>query len=100
MFNFLGMVGNYEQRKVGRYEKGELLVSTAEVNDSKSPYETAVAHPKYNSGKIVIVEMYDSMAMALRGHKKWVSKMKSKTLPKKLVDVSTSEVALLAKMFK
>ena len=51
---------NYESRSLGRYEEDNLFVSTALVTDSDDPYETAIAHPFYNEGTIVIVETYDS----------------------------------------
>ncbi len=97
MFDLLGldMLFNAEQRKVGTYKKGGLFVDTCEVSDSDEPYETAVAHKKYNKGDIVIVEMYDNLKESEKGHKKWVKKMTSKKLPKELKDVSTSHIAKL-----
>lgn len=34
MFDFLDMIGNYEQRAVARFEQGDLLVDTCAVTDS------------------------------------------------------------------
>src|SRR5436309_3034752 len=90
-----GMIGNYEQRKVERYDKGNLMVSTARNTDSDQPFETAIAHPKYNDGKIVVVEMYDDMESAKAGHLRWVKTMTAKQLPKTLKNVSTSTIAKL-----
>ena len=99
MFRFLDMIGNYEERKVDRYEKEGLLVDTAAVNDSDKPFETAVACPAYNNGKWVIVELYNTKKQAQAGHNKWVKKMTAKTLPKNLKDVSTAEIATFCDVF-
>lgn len=98
MFNFLSMMGNYEQRRVANYipkGKKEWLVDTAAVNDSSQPYETAVKHPRFNNGKMVIVELYETKELAQKGHDKWVKKMTAKKLPVSLKDVSTADVAML-----
>jgi len=92
MFNFLNMFGNYEERKVDRYEGEGLMVSTAAVNDSTKPYETAVKHIDYKDDKHIIVELYDTKEEAKAGHDKWVGVMTAKTLPVELIDVSTSEI--------
>ena len=94
MFNFLDMADNYEERKVAHYEKeGEVTIDTAEVTDSDKSYETAIAHPSYNNGKWVIVELYDTEDEAKTGHDKWVEIMIAKKLPSKLKDVSTAGIA-------
>jgi hypothetical protein len=101
MFEFLMDVGNYDQRKVGRYdnEKTRLSISTASVSDAAQPYETAVAHPDYNDNKWVIVETYGSRKAAEAGHEKWVATMTAKTLPGVLFDRSSAGVATLADAF-
>ena len=96
MFDFLNMIGNYKERKVECYEKDGLLVDTCYVTDSDKPYETAVVHPAYNKGKIVIVELYNTKENAKKGHKKWVKKMTSKKLPRFLKDASTATIATIA----
>ncbi len=96
MFDFLGMDGNYEDRKVGRHETENLFVSTVEVTDSDKPYETAVQHKSYNDNALIIVELYDTIKQAKTGHKKWIKKMTSKKLPSELKDVSTSTISKLA----
>lgn len=95
MFNFLEMMDNYEDRKVARYEDETLIVDTCSVTDSEQPYETAVSHPDYCDGKIVIVEQYDTFALGQVGHDKWLSLMTATPLPAQLVDVSNAGVALL-----
>jgi hypothetical protein len=95
--NIFSMVGNYEDRKVGRFddEATGLVVSTARVSDSDRPYETAIGHPGYNDGKYVIVEMYDTHEEAEAGHARWVGAMTGGDLPKSLRDVSEAEIAKL-----
>ena len=84
---------------IGRYEEGDIFVSTAAINDSDDPYETAVAHPYYNDGHLVIVETYSDLKSAKSGHKKWVSIMTRPELPAVLVDVSTAFAAKLCRIF-
>ena len=84
---------------MARYNKGKLFVSTLRAFDTNR-YETAVAYPFYNNGKIIIVEEYDSYFSASKGHEKWVKTMTSKKLPKTLVDVSTCGIAQLFKALR
>lgn len=96
MFDFFGMAGNYEARKVDSYndDKTGLFISTARVTDGKQPFETAVGHPDYrDDGKLVIVEAYDTKAEAQRGHDKWLRLMTTEPLPDKLVDCCNAGLA-------
>jgi hypothetical protein len=87
MFNFLGMMGTYEQRVVARYEKDGVTLDTAYVTDYPDmPYETGLQHPDYNGGKWVIVEAYKTKEEAQAGHDKWVALYESGNLPKKIKD--------------
>ena len=97
LFDFLDMGGTYDERCVERYddENVGLMVSTASVNDGSHPYETAVAHPEYNDGDMVIVEAYDTKKDAKAGHERWVTAMTAKELPERLVDCANSEVSQL-----
>jgi len=76
MFGFMGMMDDYEDRKIARYddEKTGLMVSTCSVTDSSAGYETAIEHPSYNGGHIIIVEEYTSVEKAKKGHAKWKKK--------------------------
>lgn len=89
------MAGNYDSRKVARDEFPWGFISTAYVNDGSKPYETAVEHPDYNAGSMVIVESYDTKVEAKRGHKKWVKRMTGKPLPVILFDCCNAGVAQL-----
>lgn len=79
---------DYEARKIGRYEDGDLIVSTARVTDfAEMPYETLVAHPRYGGGiGGIIVEIYNTPAEAAVGHEKWVAIMTAPELPEALTD--------------
>jgi hypothetical protein len=89
----LDMMGNYETRKVGRFDQGEIVVSTARVTDGNQPYETAVVHPEYHGDKFIIVEAYDTIEQARVGHAKWVKTMTTEPLPDQLVDCCNAEIA-------
>jgi hypothetical protein len=88
MFGFLGMMDNYEQRKVANTKINETEIDTAMVSDSARPYETGICNPQYNNGNWIIVELYDSKELSKIGHKKWVKLFSDKKLPSHLTDVS------------
>ena len=94
MFDFVNMMGNYDDRKIDRYEKDEIIISTAMVTDSDWNYETAVSHLSYNNGNWIIVEGYDTKEDAENGHSKWVETI-TKNLPETLKDISTAGVVKL-----
>lgn len=98
MFSLFGF-NDYESRKVGCYEKGDVFVSTAAVPDSSWPYETAVAHPNYNRGQIVIVDNYPTFESAEMGHERWVKIMTTEPLPERLKDVGGSWISQLLDIF-
>lgn len=89
LFGFIEDMDNYKERVVDSYKENDLFVDTAAVSDSTKPFETAIAHPKYNDGKIVIVELYDTKEDAQVGHDKWLNLMLEKP-PRQLSDVSTA----------
>jgi hypothetical protein len=91
MFTFIEIVDDYEQ--------GDLVVDTVAVNDATEPYETGIRHPKYNNGKWVIVETYNTKELAQVGHDKWVAVMTAETLPTKLMDRSTAAIAKMCDNF-
>ena len=97
--DIVSMIGTYEQRKVALHQDGQLMISTARVTDAAHPYETAVEHPDYNNGKMVIVEAYDTKAAAEAGHQRWLALMTGDTLPSELHDCGNSEVSQLCEMF-
>lgn len=97
--NILEMFGDYERRKVGRFDAEWGFVSTAFVTDADKPYETAVKHRDYNYGKIVIVEAYDTKEQAEAGHAQWISTMTTQPLPDFLVDKGESGISQLCDSF-
>lgn len=92
MFGFFNDIGNYDDRKVGRDYFDWGFISTAKVSDGQKDYETAVEHPEYNDGSMVIVDSYDTKEEAEAGHKKWVATMTSDNLPEELVDIANSDI--------
>ena len=101
LFGSISMLDNYDVRKVDNYsdkEKG-LIVDTCLVTDSEQDYETGICHPAYNNGDWIIVEMYNEKEEAQKGHNKWVKIMTSKSLPKELKDISSSDIMNLEKDF-
>lgn len=88
---------SYQERVVDRYEddENEIMVSTAEVTDSELSFETAVVHPDYNDGKIVIVDSYGTKESAAEGHKKWVKIITTEPLPEHLTEKGLSVVSLM-----
>lgn len=95
IFDFLFDIGNYEERKVARYEDEHLIVDTAAVSDGEKPYETGIEHPEYNMGKWIIVEAYGTKEEAQSGHNKWVNIMQNEPLPKILIDCQNAFVSKL-----
>jgi hypothetical protein len=95
VFEFMLDIGNYEERKVGRFEAPWGFVSTVRVSDGAKPYETAVAHKDYMSSGMVIVEAYDTKEEAALGHAKWVTTMTSSPLPSSLKDCANAGIAAL-----
>ncbi len=94
MFFDSSMMFNYEERKVApAYDSDGIVVSTARVTDGVLPYETAVKHPAYGGGEMVIVENYRSKSAAAKGHHKWIERMTAKKLPEKLIDCNNSNIS-------
>lgn len=93
--DMMEMFDTYKARAVDNYTKGKLFIDTALVTDSEQDYETAVEHPKYDDGDMIIVEMYDTKEEAQAGHDKWVGVMTADTLPERLVDVSSCGISNL-----
>jgi hypothetical protein len=96
MFQFMQMAGNYNTRRVARYEESGIVISTAYVNDGKKDYETAVLHSKYNNGSWIIVGGYATKEEAQTGHDEWVKIMTAKKLPNYLDDCSNAEISQMA----
>lgn len=99
MFNFFMDTDNYEERKVDRFEKDDLIIDTARRFDGRQPYETGIEHPEYNDGRWVIVEAYDTKEEAQVGHNAWVEKMTTLELPNILRDCQNAEISSFADAF-
>ena len=100
MFEFINDMGNYQDRKIDRTDiADDFFISTAKVSDGSQPYETGIAHPEYNDGKVIIVEAYDTKDQAKKGHKKWEKIMTNENLPDQLVDCQNAGIAQLCDAF-
>jgi len=92
LFDFLQMAGDYDQRKVARYDGLEGFVSTAKVLDSRIPYETGIQFNGWGP-HVRIVETYYTVEAAKIGHIAWADKMMTNGLPtREPLDVGTSEI--------
>lgn len=91
----------YDERVVDRFEdaENEILVSTALVTDAELPYETAIAHPEYNEGKIIVVETYGTKEFAQEGHNRWVKTITTEPLPENLTCKGVAASALILDAF-
>ena len=94
MFEFMQDIGSYEDRKVDRWDSEDMntMVSTAKVSDGRKPFETAVMHPAYNNGNMVIVSCYDTKEEAQIGHDKWLNLVHADKLPQPLIDCANAEI--------
>ena len=99
ILGFLQDMGNYKERAIGRFpigsKDGAFLVDTVRVGDGIQPFETAVQHPEYNDGDMVIVEAYSTKKDAEVGHEKWVKIMAADELPAELIDCHNTEISQL-----
>jgi hypothetical protein len=94
----LGMLGNYEDRKIENTETEDFVVDTCAITDDPTAnYETGIKSRFYNDGKWIIVETYQTGDEALAGHRRWVAEMKRK--PAKLVDIGNANIRQLADAF-
>ena len=93
----MDMMDNYDSRKIDRYEKDDLMVSTVSIANGNKPYETGIGHPLYNDGKIIVVEAYDDEESAQEGHNKWVDIMTTDPLPLSLEDCCNAEIGQMAR---
>ena len=97
--DFDDMESTQQERRIARFERrddsGHLLmvVNTALVTDSPTPYETAVSKPCYNQGRWVVVQCYDDPRDALVGHRAWVEVMENGS-PDELIEVSGCAVVI------
>ena len=83
-----------QERQIGRDDYDWGFVSTVRVGDGAHPYETAVEHPDYNNGSMVIVEAYDTMEDATIGHARWCDTMVNEP-PDMLQDCCNAQIATM-----
>lgn len=95
MFDFAKDMDNHDSRQVDRHEIDGMIIDTARVSDGIQPFETGIAHPRYNYGNWVIVESYNNIKEASKGHDKWVKIMTSEELPASLKDCGNAMISHL-----
>lgn len=93
----MNMFSRRAQDIIGKFSKGDLYISTVSCEDTEHLFETAIAHPKYNDGLLIIVEEYDTRLEAQDSHAKWIDIMTAIELPACLKDVNTSDLRKLAR---
>lgn len=98
MFNFLNMLDNYDDRKVNRFENEDMIIDTCGVTDGDNPYETAIAHFLYDDKNWIIVESYETIDEAKKGHEKWV-KLMIENPPEYLRDCCNSAISKFVERF-
>ena len=69
------------------------MISTLNPTNERVPFTTAVEHPAYNSGELIIVECYSTKENAKEGHEKWLDLMINENLPDPLEDYSSTVYA-------
>ena len=73
MFDFLDMIGTYEDRKVDRFDSDEFSIDTAYVTDREPPYETAIAHKDFNGGEWIVLGWRSTKEEAQKFHDEMVA---------------------------
>lgn len=77
MFEWLNMIGNYEERKVAYTKTDNFTIDTAKVTDRQQPYETAIAHDDFNDGEWIILGWADTKEDAQKMHDSFVEYYKT-----------------------
>ena len=72
MLNLFSMMGNYEDRKVDRFENDLFIVDTALVTDRGLSYETAIAHKDFNGGEWIVLGWRSTKEEAQKFHDEMV----------------------------
>ena len=73
MLNLISMMGNYEARKVDRFENDLFTVDTALVTDKEQSYETAIAHKDFNGGEWIVLGWRSTKEEAQKFHDEMVA---------------------------
>lgn len=90
MLSLLGMMGNYEMRKVSYTRTKTYELDTAMVTDRSWRYETAVRVPGYRNGCWIIIDSADTKEDAETIHNKW-AEILDKQIPESFYDIYEDE---------
>ena len=74
MFEWLDMMGTYEQRNVANFKNDIFEIDTSYVTDRRDPYETAIKHKNFNGGDWIILGWRKTKAEAQMYHDYMVKK--------------------------
>jgi hypothetical protein len=85
---FMGRLPNNRNEAL-TYDKNGLYIDTCHASDTGF-WETAIGDDRYDDS-LIIVEEYADEEAARKGHKKWITKMTTKELPKSLKSIQTGE---------
>lgn len=72
MFEWLDMIGTYEQRNVANYKNDIFEIDTSYVTDRIKPYETAIAHKDFRNGNWIVLGWRETKEQSQRFHDKMV----------------------------
>ena len=73
ILNLFSMIGNYEDRKVDRFENDLFTIDTALVTDRELLYETAIAHKDFRGGEWIILGWRSTKEEAQKFHNEMVA---------------------------
>lgn len=73
MLGLLYMIGNYEDRKVDRFESDLFTIDTAAITDRDQAYETAIAHKDFRDGNWIILGWRQTKEEAQKFHDEMVA---------------------------
>ena len=80
MFDYLYMIGNYDQRQVKRTRTEHFTVDTALCTDRPIPYETAISHDGFRNGEWIILGWRHTKEEAKKFHDEVVEFYKTHTV--------------------
>ena len=86
MFEWLDMIGNYEQRKVANFKNDIFEIDTAYVTDRTQPYETAIRHKNFNYNNWIVLGWSSTKEQAQEDHDKWIERFLNSPYPEKITD--------------
>lgn len=81
-------------KQIAVYDQ-KFLVSTIQPGDATQyPYETAIEHPAYGDGELIVVDGAETFDDAIRIHNKWIDKLDVSfgQLPEVVIEFANSPI--------